>query len=55
VESHKDVAGFEVPDRRLRFYDDMLKKEMKAFDEDYDIEKTFLAEIILGNHKKKLS
>ena len=33
-------------------YDEMYKEEMKTFEEDFDIEKTFPAEVILSNHKK---
>jgi len=33
-------------------YDNVLKKEKKTFEEDFNIEKKFLAEVILSNHQK---
>lgn len=35
-------------------YDNMFKKEMKTFEEDFDIEKAFPAEVIIANHKKNV-
>ncbi|MBU4230732.1 MAG: hypothetical protein KKG88_10575 [Proteobacteria bacterium] len=33
-------------------YDEIYKEEMKSFNKDYDIEKGFLAEVIISNHRK---